>query len=85
MYYLYIIQSKRSGKRYIGITADFQKRVDKHNSGSVRSTKAYRPWMLIRKEEFPDKKSARIREIFLKKTAKARKELFEKIEIAPIV
>ncbi len=76
MYYLYILKSLKYERHYIGITDDILKRLAKHNSGSVKSTKAYRPWMVFRKEEFLNKMTARKREIFLKKTARARVKLY---------
>lgn len=82
MFYLYILKN-RQGRHYIGITATIQKRLATHNNGGVKSTKPYRPWLLVYHESFGSKKDARLRELFLKKTAKARKELFEKIELAP--
>ena len=75
MFYLYVLQSK-NGRHYIGITADLEKRLIKHNNGGVRSTKSYRPWQVIYREGVIDKISARKREIFLKRTAKAREDLF---------
>ena len=83
MWYLYILKSQRFGKKYIGITGNISNRLTKHNSGSIRSTKAYRPWELIHKEEFKTKKEARIRELELKKNGNKRKELFEMINEAP--
>lgn len=83
-YYLYVLKSLEYSRHYIGISADIENRLFKHNKGEVRSTKAYLPWKCVHLENFSDKKSARMREIFLKKNAKARKELFEKL-IAPIV
>lgn len=79
MYYLYVIQSiSHRGWHYIGTTSDITKRIAEHNRGKTRSTKYYAPFELVHKEEYNDKRQARKREIFLKKTAKARKELFEK-------
>ena len=69
------------GKRYyIGITADVLQRLRTHNNGGVRSTKAYRPWMLVHKEEFSDKTAVRRRELWLKKNYRARQDLFQQIE-----
>ena len=79
MFTLYIIQSASSKRKYIGITHDVQNRLREHNSGEVRSTKAYKPWIIAHVEQFSDKTSARKREIFLKKNAKARLELFENL------
>ena len=80
MYYLYVLRSISFSRHYIGITASIKNRLDKHNAGEVISTKAYRPWELAYVEEFREKTPARKREIFLKRTALARKELFEKLD-----
>ena len=84
--YLYILSSKVVSRRYIGIADDITKRVIRHNSGAVRSTKPYRPWEVVYKEVFPDKITARKREVYLKKSYSAREEIFNKIaNLAPIV
>ena len=51
---------------YIGCTTDVEKRVEEHNLGKTKSTKSYRPWHLIYKEEFFDKYKAYKREWYLK-------------------
>ena len=79
MYYLYILKSS-GGRHYIGISADVKNRVAEHNGGEVKSTKAFRPWEVVHVEKFADKTEARKRELFLKKTARARTELFETID-----
>ena len=80
MHYLYILKSDIQDWHYIGIAEDVAARLRKHNSGSVRLTKAYRPLQVVHTEVFRDKTSARKRELFLKKTARARKELFTQVE-----
>ena len=77
MFYLYIIKSVLVKRHYIGITHDIDARIKKHNTGSVRSTKAYRPWALVYEEVYKNKTDARKEEIRLKRNAKARTELFE--------
>ena len=84
MYHLYILKSENRDWHYIGITANIENRLAEHNAGAVKSTKGCRPLTLLYRESFSDKTIARKREIFLKRNAKARKELFEKIN-APIV
>ncbi len=84
MYFLYILKGKKENWHYIGSTSDITNRIHEHNAGEVRSTKTYRPLTLAYQEEFNSKSEARKRELFLKKTARARKELFEKIN-GPIV
>ena len=83
MYYLYILKSFQKDWHYIGITANIENRLAEHNAGEVKSTKAYQPLILLHKEQFLNKTEARKREIFLKKNAKARKELFS--QFGPIV
>jgi predicted GIY-YIG superfamily endonuclease len=39
MVYVYILQSRQDKGYYIGICKDLDKRLEKHNNGSVRSTK----------------------------------------------
>ncbi len=85
MFFLYILRSNKENWHYIGSTSDLNKRIAKHNAGDVKSTKSYRPLKLVYSETFLTNSEARKREIFLKKTAKARKELFEKIDNGPVV
>ena len=68
-------------RHYVGFTNDVDARLQKHNAGDVRSTKAYRPWNLLYTESYNDKTSARKRELFLKKNARARRELFEQLRL----
>ena len=82
---LYILKSVHHGRHYIGITKDIDNRLSEHNAKEVRSTMAYVPWVVVYKEHYDNKTDARRRELFLKRTSKARAELFEKINNGPIV
>jgi putative endonuclease len=62
MGFVYILQSQISGKFYIGSTIDVDTRVDRHNAGHHKSTKAYRPWILVYVEKFDTLVGARRRE-----------------------
>jgi putative endonuclease len=62
MYSVYIIQSKRNGRYYIGMTEDLLKRVADHNSNKNKSTKNKGPWELVYSENCIDKKTAWLRE-----------------------
>ena len=66
MYYVYILKSLKDGKKYIGSTTDFERRLREHNSGGCSSTKHRKPFELVHIEEFNDKKVARKREYFFK-------------------
>jgi len=65
-YYVYILQSIKNSKLYIGYTRDLKKRLQEHNRGLVFSTKAYKPWRLIFFEAYHNEKDARRRERYLK-------------------
>lgn len=65
-YWVYVIKSCRDGIIYIGYSSNVKERLKKHNNGSSRFTKGHRPWRLIYKELCDSKKSAILRERFLK-------------------
>ena len=75
MHYLYILQSKKNNRYYVGVTNDIERRLEEHNSGYVKSTAHYRPWTLKRVEEFPDMNLAYQRERFIK--AKHSRKIIE--------
>ena len=64
--FFYIIYNERHDRYYIGQTNNLDSRVKRHNSGQVRSTKAYLPWVLVYKEIFESRSLAVRREKYLK-------------------
>jgi putative endonuclease len=76
-YIVYILKSKKDGKRYIGFTEDLERRLFEHKSGLVKSTKYRRLLTLIYHEEFETKSEAMAREKYFK-TGFGRKYLQEK-------
>jgi putative endonuclease len=48
------------------MTTDVEKRLKEHNAGKTKSTKGYRPWILVFTEQFSTRFSARTREKYLK-------------------
>jgi putative endonuclease len=74
MYYVYILQSKITGKLYKGSCIDLKERLKCHNSKKVKTTKNGVPWKLIYYEAFANKKDARCEELFLK-TGKGRERI----------
>ncbi len=66
MFYTYILRSLRFNRHYIGHTENLTKRLESHNRGKVRSTKAYRPWEIIYYETFTTRSEAYQREKFFK-------------------
>ena len=67
MFFVYILRSKKSGRYYIGHTSDINKRLKEHNSGKVRSTKAYVPWEVAYSEKYEAKSDVFQREMQIKK------------------
>ena len=70
MFYLYILQSKKSNKFYIGISSNTERRIQEHNSSQVRSTKTGKPWIKIHEESFDNRSEATKRERYLKSLKK---------------
>ena len=66
MSWVYVLQSSQNGRHYIGHAADWRTRLSQHNCGEVRSTKAWRPWVVVYKEFFETKAAAYRREMQLK-------------------
>ena len=66
MHYVYIIQSAKSDRFYIGSTKDITKRLKEHNKNITRSTKHKGPWNLVLQEELDTKCEAIKREHYLK-------------------
>lgn len=76
MYYVYFLVSLMNQDLYIGSTGNLKKRVFLHNSGKVRSTKAYKPWKLLDYEVYNIRSEAVRRERFLK--THQQKEILKK-------
>lgn len=74
MFYVYILLSLKDGKLYTGFTPDLKLRVEKHQKGYVKATKARLPVKLLYYEAYESELDARRREIFLK-GGKGREEL----------
>jgi len=66
MYFVYILQSRKDNKLYIGYTEDLRVRFSLHTNGKVISTKNRRPLELIYYEAYKNQLDAKKREIFLK-------------------
>ena len=76
-HYVYILQSEKNKRYYVGVTNNVERRIGEHNLGKVKSTAPYKPWSLKRKEEYPDINTAYKRERFIK--AKHSRRIIETI------
>jgi putative endonuclease len=66
MFHVYAIKSLSRNYIYVGMTNNLERRLNEHDNGENRSTKAYRPFVLVCTEEFRSREEARKREKFLK-------------------
>ena len=64
--FLYIIRGISSGKKYVGITNNLERRLKEHRSGQTKGGQVIGDFQLLHTEEFIDYETAREMEIFLK-------------------
>jgi len=72
MYFVYILESKKDGSHYVGMSEDAENRLKDHNRGKVKTTKSRSPWHIIYTESFETRAEARKREKYLKSAAGRR-------------
>jgi len=68
MFYVYILQSLKDGKLYIGFTANLKRRMREHECGGSDSTRKRLPFRLVFYEAFISREDARRREGYFKTT-----------------
>ena len=73
MYYVYALASVNRNYIYVGITENVAARVARHQGGRERTTKPYRPYLLIFSEACSDRAAAREREKSLKSSGGKRR------------
>ena len=74
MFAVYVIQSKETGKIYIGQTSDLQNRLKRHNKEFLYNPKVYTakhkgPWKIVYEETYKTRKEAIRKEKYLKSHA----------------
>jgi len=67
--YVYILKSQRDNSHYIGVTGDLKRRIQEHNSASVKSSRLKRPHRLIWYCVFKNKGKAYNFEKYLKSSS----------------
>ncbi len=76
MFYLYILQSLKDKRTYVGHTANIERRFCEHNSGRVPATKNRQPLKMLQVEVYATLGEAKQRELYWKSGA-GRNELKE--------
>ena len=76
MFYVYILYSEKFDKFYIGQTADFDNRLQRHNKGYEKATSPYIPWEMLLYLEKNSRKEAMELEKKLKNLSKNRIMIF---------
>ena len=71
-FYVYVLESLKDGKRYIGYTSDLRRRIEEHQKGKSYSTRPRLPMKLIYFEACTNKEDAERREGYLKATGGRR-------------
>ncbi|HBI16808.1 MAG TPA: excinuclease ABC subunit C [Candidatus Moranbacteria bacterium] len=71
-FFVYILESSKDKKFYIGQTNNLENRINRHNSGQVSSTKNRRPLKIIYSEKFSTRKESMNREKYLKSLKNSR-------------
>lgn len=72
MYYVYILQSKKDLRTYVGYTKNLRQRLERHNNGKIIATRNRRPLGLIYSENCSTKREAQKREKYWKSGAGRR-------------
>ncbi|MES2648524.1 MAG: GIY-YIG nuclease family protein [Bacteroidota bacterium] len=62
LYFVYILQSLKDNKYYIGSSSNVDARLQFHNAGLQRSTRHRTPFTLVYQEALADKTEALVRE-----------------------
>ena len=80
-FFVYFLRSQRDGTLYIGQTKNIEKRVKRHNSGLVKSTKNRYPFDFVYSESYSTRREAMLREKHLKSIGgvKEKKTIIKKI------
>ena len=79
-YFVYVLGSYKNFKfrTYIGYTQNLKRRLLLHNSGKGAKSTRGRIWNIIYKEKFNSRRSAMLREYYLKRDRKFKKKLRSK-------
>ena len=74
MFYVYVLRSLKTGRRYNGSCEDREERLRRHNAGESKATRHGVPWILVYSEPFASRTEALRRERYFK-TGRGQDEL----------
>ena|SRR5712691_6689394 len=74
VFYVYVLKSNKTRRRYVGSCEDIEERLRRHNSGHSKATRHGVPWTLLHSEQFASRIEATRRERYYK-TGRGRDEL----------
>ena len=81
MFYVYVLTSQKTGRRYVGFCENLDDRLRRHNAGESKATKHGVPWALLHSESFSERREAVIKERSYQ-TGRGRGEL-DRLEVEP--
>ena len=74
MFFVYVLRSEKTGRRYVGSCENLSDRLRRHNAGESKATQHGVPWVLLHVEAFETRSHAVHKERFFK-TGRGRDEL----------
>jgi putative endonuclease len=74
MFYVYVLKSAKTGRRYVGSCRNVDERLRRHNAGHSKATRRGIPWSLLHTERFLTRRKAVNKERYYK-TGRGRDEL----------
>ncbi|MBI2760010.1 MAG: GIY-YIG nuclease family protein [Chloroflexi bacterium] len=74
MFWVYVLRSEKTGRRYTGSCAGVAERLRRHNAGHSPATRHGVPWVVVHAESHPTRATATARQRSLK-TGRGRAEL----------
>jgi len=66
MFYVYILRSAKTNRRYVGSCENPHEHLGRHNLGHSKATRHGVPWSLVHSESFPSRADALRRERYYK-------------------
>ncbi|PYK17823.1 MAG: endonuclease [Verrucomicrobia bacterium] len=74
MFYIYVLQSTKTGRRYVGSCENLDERIRRHNLGHSKATRHGIPWTSMHSEGFSSRADAARKERYYK-SGRGRNEL----------